>query len=80
MIKGLVNLIVSTGALLISCIVIVSLGFVTVGQVFVIFGCSLLLSVGFVANGLNLNLANPNVSLKSNGEFNEANIEFPVGF
>ena len=74
MIKGLVNLIVSTGALLISCIVIVSLGFVTVGQVFVIFGCSLLLSVGFVANGLNLNLANPNVSLKSNGEFNEANI------
>ena len=74
LIKGLVNLIVSAGALVISVVVIVSLGFVTAAEAAVIAAAGLLLSCGFVLNGLNLNLANPSIRVRSDGGFNEANV------
>ena len=68
------RLIVSAGALVISVVVIVSLGFVTAAEAAVIAAAGLLLSCGFVLNGLNLNLANPSIRVRSDGGFNEANV------
>ncbi|MCH5152468.1 MAG: hypothetical protein J1F68_00705 [Clostridiales bacterium] len=74
LIKGFLNLCVSIGALLISCVILVSLEFVSVGEMFILILTELLLTVGFVFNGLNLNLANPNLRPKANGEADEINI------
>ncbi len=72
--KAVQNLLVSTGASLLSCIVIVSLKFVTPVQAIVLFVLNLLLAMGFVFNGINLNLANPNLKYKASGEIDEINI------
>lgn len=73
-IKGLLNFLVSVGALTVSLIIIVSLEFITPVQCIIIALVELLLTGGFVLNGLNRNLKRPNVRLCSNGEINEINV------
>lgn len=73
-IKGLLNWLVSVGALTISLIIVASLQFITPLQIVVIALVELLLSGGFVLNGLNRNLKRPNVRLRSDGEINEINV------
>lgn len=73
-IKGALNLMVSSGALLISCIVLISLGYLSALQTVMVAIIELILALGLAANGLNLNLANPNLKLKANGEADEINI------
>lgn len=74
MIKGSLNMMVCFGALLISCIVLVALEFITPVQAVILGVLEILLSAGFVLNGINLNLANPNLKLKASGETDEINI------
>lgn len=78
LLKVLLNLIVSVGALLISLVILISLKFITFVQLIVLLFAMLLLSVGFVLNGLNLNLANPNMKQKANGETDEINISITM--
>ena len=74
LIKGFLNFCVSAGALLISCIILASLKFITAGEMFILLGIQIVFAAGSVLNGLNLNLANPNLRLKANGESDEINI------
>lgn len=74
LIKGFLNFCVSVGALLISCIILASLKFISAGEMFILLGVQIAFAAGAVFNGLNLNLANPNLRLKVNGESDEINI------
>ncbi len=76
--KVLLNLIVSAGALLISLIILISLKFITFTQMVVLLFAMLLYAVGVVLNGLNLNLSNPNMKQKANGEADEINISITM--
>ena len=74
LIKGFLNFCVSVGALLISCIILASLKFISAGEMFILLGIQTVFAAGAVFNGLNLNLANPNLRIKVNGESDEINI------
>lgn len=73
-IKGFLHIAVSLGALLISGILLAVLGFVNVVEMTVLAVTQIFLLVGLVLNGINLNLANPNLKPKANGEPEEINI------
>lgn len=73
-VKGMLNWLVSAGALTVSLIIIASLNFITPSQFAVIALFELTLAGGFVLNGINRNLKKPNVRLRSDGEINEINI------
>lgn len=73
-VKGFINFMVSFGALLFSCIVLCGLHFLTVAQSFIIGFTEIVLAIGLVLNGININLSNPNLKQKSNGEADEINI------
>lgn len=74
--KAIINIAVSVGALLISTIVMAALQFINAIEIVVLLACELLFVMGLVFNGINLNLANPNLKLKANGEPEEINITF----
>ena len=76
LIKGILHIAVSAVALIISTAVIGSLGFVNAAQMATLIVTELLLAAGLVFNGVNLNLANPNLKPKANGETEEINITF----
>lgn len=73
-VKGVLNLCVSGGALAISCIVLGTLHFLTPVQICYIVAIELLCAAGFVFNGININLVNPNLKVKADGETDEINI------
>ena len=73
-IKGFLHIAVSVVALLISAILLVVLDFVSVGQMAILVATQIVLVFGLVLNGINLNLANPNLKPKANGEPEEINI------
>ncbi len=75
-IKGLLYFGVSVVALAISLIVIVALEFITALEAIVLASTGIMLALGLVFNGINLNLANPNLKPKANGEAEEINITF----
>lgn len=75
-IKGLLNISVSAAALLISAVVLGCLGFLNAAEMSVLVTTQILLSVGLVFNGININLANPNLKPKANGEAEEINITY----
>ena len=81
-IKGVLYIGVGVVALVISTIVMGSLGFVNALEITVLIVTQLLFSVGLVFNGINLNLGNPNLKPKANGEVEEINITFMllIGF
>lgn len=82
MIKSLLYVGVGVVALAISTIVMGSLGFVNALEMTVLLITQLLFTVGLVFNGINLNLANPNLKPKANGEVEEINITYMllIGF
>ena len=74
LVKGVVNVVVSLGALLISIIVLAALKFVNATELIVLAVSQTLFVVGIVFNGVNLNLVNPNLKPKANGEAEEINV------
>lgn len=76
LIKGVVNVIVSMGALLISAVVLACLKFVGAVELTVLVVTQILFIIGLVFNGINLNLVNPNLKPKANGEAEEINITY----
>ncbi len=76
LIKGFLNIGVSAVALLISAAVIWGLEFVNGAELGVLVASQLILATGLVFNGINLNLANPNLKPKANGEAEEINITY----
>lgn len=74
LIKGSLNLIVSSGALIISCFVIGVLDFVTLEQVFVIAALETVVAAALVLNGFNLNLKRPNIFKRTDGDVDETNV------
>lgn len=72
--KGVLNLAVATGALLLSIYVIARLEFLTVGQSFLVFGVSFITALGMIVNGFNLNLSNPDLALSTNGDAGQTNM------
>lgn len=81
-IKGLLYIAVGIVALAISTIVMGSLSFVNAAEIAVLIVTQLLFTVGLVFNGINLNLSNPNLKPKANGEVEEINITYMllIGF
>lgn len=76
LIKGLLNIAVSAVALVISAIVMGCLEFLNAAEMSVLVVSQLVLAAGLVFNGINLNLANPNLKPKANGEAEEINITY----
>ncbi len=74
LIKGALNIGVSAVALVISAAVIGALKFIDGTEIALLLLSQLLLAAGLVFNGINLNLANPNLKPKANGEAEEINI------
>ena len=76
LVKAFLNIGVGAVALLISAAVLGFLHFVNAVEMTVLIVTEVLLIVGFVFNGINLNLANPNLRPKANGEADEINITY----
>lgn len=72
--KGVLNLVVALGALIISVFIIFRLDFLSFGESFVTFTISLLSAIGMIFNGFNLNLSNPNLSTSTSGEISQTNM------
>lgn len=81
-IKGILNICVGFGALLISSVIVASLKFIDWAEIAVLSITQILLCVGLVFQGINLNLVNPNLKLKANGDVEEINITYMlfIGF
>lgn len=75
-IKAVLNIAVSSVALIISAVVMGSLRFINAAEMSVLVTTQLMLSAGLIFNGVNLNLANPNLKPKANGEAEEINITY----
>lgn len=71
--KGLLNAIVSVGALLVSVVILCCMKFITAVEGVVVFFVGLIVAFGIIFNGLNLNLQNPSLSVSSNGEGSQTN-------
>lgn len=80
--KGLLNAIVSIGALIISLIILCSMNFISVLQCLIVFITSLLASIGVILNGFNLNVRYPNINKFKGGEESQTNttITMFIGF
>lgn len=76
LIKGVLNIGVSAIALIISAIVLCFLKFLSAADMVVLVLTQLILAIGLVFNGINLNLANPGLKPKANGEPEEINITY----
>lgn len=71
--KGLLNLIVSIGALMVSVIILCCMKFITVLEGVVVFATGALMAIGIIFNGLNTNVRHPNLGINSSGEGSQAN-------
>ena len=76
LIKGFLNVAVSLGALLVSSIVLIALKFVSAVEMVVLAISQILFVFGLVFNGINLNLVNPNLKPKANGDAEEINVTY----
>ena len=76
LLKGLLNVLVSIGALLVSAIVFIALEFINPLELTILLISQIILVIGIVFNGINLNLANPNLKPKANGEAEEINVTY----
>lgn len=72
--KGVLNLVVATGALLVSIYVIARLDFLDLWQSLLVFGISFVSAIGMILNGFNLNLSNPDLALSTNGDAGQTNM------
>jgi len=72
--KGLLNIIVSIGALLISIIIIATLRFVNAKLIVFVFFTALISAIGMVFNGYLIDMIKPKFVSKVNGEISETNL------
>lgn len=70
--KGLVNFIVSVLAISVSLIVLCALKFITIVEGLVVLASSLLLTIGLIFNGFNINVSRPNIKT-GEGEESQSN-------
>lgn len=80
--KGLLNALISMGALLISVIILCSMKYISLLQGLIVFMLSLLVSLGIILNGFNINVRNPKVSKSKAGEESQTNstLTMLIGF
>lgn len=80
--KGLLNVYVSFGALLVSVVILCCMKFITVVEGVVVFVTGLEIALGIIFHGFNLNLRNPSLTPSSSGEGSQTNgtILMFVGF
>lgn len=71
--KGLLNVFVSLGALLVSVIILCAMKFIAVVEGVVVFFVGLIMAFGIIFCGFNLNLRNPSLSVGANGEGSQTN-------
>lgn len=71
--KGLLNALISIGALLISIIILCSMKYISILQGFIVFVIAILVSLGIILNGFNINVRNPKVSRAKAGEESQTN-------
>lgn len=71
--KGLLNAIVSFGALIISIVILWSMNFITILQCAIIFLSSLFIFLGIIFNGFNLNVRHPQINHYKAGEESQTN-------
>lgn len=72
--KGVLNLCVAMGALIISLVIITHLKFVTSMEAFILFIMCFFGAIGMIANGFNLNLRAPNLQTSTSGEVSQTNM------
>lgn len=60
--KGLLNMLVSLVAVVMSDIILCGMHFITIGESFVLLFTALLLSLGIIFNGFNINVRKPNIA------------------
>lgn len=70
--KGLVNFIVSVFAILVSLVTLYAMKFITIGESFVVLASAVLLSIGVITSGFNINLSRPNIKM-NDGEESQSN-------
>lgn len=80
--KGLLNQVISTGALILSVAILCCMQFVSILQGLIIFIVSLITSVGLIANGFNINVVNPSINKRERGEESQMNstLTMIIGF
>lgn len=66
--KGFVNFGVSVIAVLISLVILYAMKFVTVVEGLVVLACALLMTMGIIASGFNINVARPNINMSDSEE------------
>lgn len=71
--KGLLNTIVSFGALLISVVILCSMKFITIVEGVVVFSVGMVMALGIIFNGFNINVKHPSLEVKTSGEGNQTN-------
>lgn len=72
--KGILNFVVAVGALLVSATIMITLEFLPIEQIGVVFATSLISSVGLIARGFNVNLKYPCLQSTTSGEISETNV------
>lgn len=71
--KGLLNIIVSLVAMIITVILLCALKFISVAQGAVLFAISVFFAFGVVLNGLNISVRSPNIAGNTGGEESQTN-------
>lgn len=71
--KGLLNAIVSFGALLVSVLILCCMKFITAVEGVVVFVTGLVMALGIIFNGFNINLRHPSLTVTTGGEGSQAN-------
>ncbi len=80
--KGLLNFVVSSGALLLSIAIMCGMHFISVMQGFVVLMVSLVMTIGVIINGFNIDAGNPRINKREHGEESQLNstIVLTIGF
>lgn len=71
--KGILNILVSMIAVIISAIILLVMKFVTIADCAIIVLVALLLTLGIIFNGLNINVRKPNISTGASGSESQTN-------
>lgn len=77
--KGLLNALVAVGALIVSTIILCSMKFISPAQGLVVFVVSLIVTVGLIFNGFNINLGYPNINKQGYGKESQTNSTLTMG-
>lgn len=71
--KGILNMLISAIAVIMSAIILLSMKFVTIADCAILVLIALLLTIGIIFNGLNINVRKPNISTETSGSESQTN-------